>query len=282
MLKRLSFLCLLFIGITTWLIAADYTVVLKNGKTMKGTLVSETADTIIFKDSAGIQYSLKKDKLDMDKMASLNTAAPAEQPSAQTEPAQTPKKTGKTYTAEDIEKLREKYGDSALAVDTGGAKDFAPDKYVTELKSAVGTLTSTTGSAAMIADAVYSANAKGGDNTQQVYNYLQSEGTQKKIHEVEDLFATLAAKRGELSSPPDGLQAAYEAFSSGLESAMTYFNSAKLGSVDQPSSDFIKELNETLAPAANAQVPAATSDDQENSDQDKSEDQDQKPPSNNQ
>lgn len=282
MLKRLSFLCLLFIGIATLLIAADYTVVLKNGKTMKGTLISETADTIIFKDSAGIQYSLKKDKLDMDKMASLNTAAPAEQPSTQTEQTETPKKTGKTYTAEDIEKLREKYGDSALAVDTGGAEDLDPVKYVSELKSAVSILTSTNASACTIADAVLSANSKGGDNTQGVYNYLQSDGTQNKIHEAEDRFADLASRRGKLSRPPDGLQAAYDAFSSGLDSAMTYFNAAKVGSVDQPSSDFTKELNETLSPAVNAKVPAASSDEQENSDQDKSEDQDQQPPSENQ
>jgi hypothetical protein len=55
-----------------------YTVILKNGKTMKGHLVSENSEMIIFKDAQGLQYSLKKSVLDLEKMKQAN--APPEPP----------------------------------------------------------------------------------------------------------------------------------------------------------------------------------------------------------
>lgn len=50
-----------------------YMVILKNGKSMKGHLVSENSDSIIFKDAQGLQYSLKKSVLDLEKMKQANT-----------------------------------------------------------------------------------------------------------------------------------------------------------------------------------------------------------------
>ena len=50
-----------------------YTVILKNGKIMKGQIVSENAEMIIFKDAQGLQYSLKKSVLDLEKMKEANT-----------------------------------------------------------------------------------------------------------------------------------------------------------------------------------------------------------------
>jgi hypothetical protein len=50
-----------------------YTVILKNGKVMKGHLVSENAELIVFKDAQGLQYSLKKSVLDLEKMKEANT-----------------------------------------------------------------------------------------------------------------------------------------------------------------------------------------------------------------
>src|SRR3990172_7813878 len=86
-----------------------YTVVLKSGKVINGTLISESADAIVFKDDSGIQYSLKKSSLDLGKMEQAN--APKTEP-AQPEP--TPekpaeKKKAKVYTKEDVDALRAKY-----------------------------------------------------------------------------------------------------------------------------------------------------------------------------
>jgi hypothetical protein len=71
--------------------AEAYTVVFKSGRTLDGTLISETASTILFKDASGIQVSLKKSLLNLDRMAELNApqAAPAT-PSAPPEPAVAP------------------------------------------------------------------------------------------------------------------------------------------------------------------------------------------------
>ena len=62
-----------------------YTVILKNGKMMKGHLLSENAEMIVFKDDKGLQYSLKKSILDLDKMNDANmppapVAAPVPEP----------------------------------------------------------------------------------------------------------------------------------------------------------------------------------------------------------
>ena len=49
-----------------------YTVILKNGKMMKGHLLSENSEMIVFKDDKGLQYSLKKTVLDLEKMKEAN------------------------------------------------------------------------------------------------------------------------------------------------------------------------------------------------------------------
>lgn len=49
-----------------------YTVILKNGKMMKGHLVSENNEMIVFKDAQGLQYSMKKSLLDLEKMKAAN------------------------------------------------------------------------------------------------------------------------------------------------------------------------------------------------------------------
>ena len=49
-----------------------YTVILKNGKVIKGHLLSENSEMIVFKDNQGLQYSLKKSILDLEKMKEAN------------------------------------------------------------------------------------------------------------------------------------------------------------------------------------------------------------------
>ncbi len=69
-----------------------YTVILKNGKMMKGHLLSENAEMIVFKDDKGLQYSLKKTVLDLEKMkeANMAPASPVTEPQVTESPVAEP------------------------------------------------------------------------------------------------------------------------------------------------------------------------------------------------
>ncbi|PWT89144.1 MAG: hypothetical protein C5B54_09430 [Acidobacteria bacterium] len=111
-------LCVL-IGLTMILVssAESYTVILKNGKVLKGTLLSENDSIIVFKDDQGLQFSLKKSLLDLDKTRQANEPPPeppavsnqaTDQPGTvqtQTPPA---KKEAKVYTAADLNTVPKK------------------------------------------------------------------------------------------------------------------------------------------------------------------------------
>jgi hypothetical protein len=66
---------ILFVGLSGS--TQGYTVVFKGGKTLEGMLISETADTVVFKDASGLQLSLKKKNLDLERMGELNAAKAA-------------------------------------------------------------------------------------------------------------------------------------------------------------------------------------------------------------
>lgn len=78
--------------------AETYTVILKNGKTMKGHLLSESAEMIVFKDDKGLQYSLKKSLLDLEKMKEANSP-PVPPPEEVPQEIQTTQVTESTQTA---------------------------------------------------------------------------------------------------------------------------------------------------------------------------------------
>ena len=75
--------------------AEAYTVVFKSGKTLEGTLISETASTILIKDASGFQLSLKKNVLNLERMSELNAAqaSPAVPPASPVPAAPPAKKT---------------------------------------------------------------------------------------------------------------------------------------------------------------------------------------------
>jgi hypothetical protein len=69
-MKRLIVLFLLLIVLPYS--AESYTVILKNGKVLKGKLLSETDELLVFKDEVGLQYSLKKSLVDLEKTKQAN------------------------------------------------------------------------------------------------------------------------------------------------------------------------------------------------------------------
>lgn len=135
---------LLLMTILPLLSAEAYTVVMKNGRTMKGTLISETADVIVLKDDTGVQLSLKKSFLDLAKMEEANKPAPAPvpapalqtRPEPVTPPPQTrpgsPKKPARVYTDDDI--LRLKGFDTTGLLEPG--VDDTGDPYINAMHSA--------------------------------------------------------------------------------------------------------------------------------------------------
>jgi hypothetical protein len=109
---------LINIGILLAFISTTYAydVVLKNGKSIHGTKVSEDENQIVVQDTSGVRINIKKSNVDTVKTDAANqstpvpTPAPTSTPSKPTAVKKTePKKPARKITKEELEKLREKY-----------------------------------------------------------------------------------------------------------------------------------------------------------------------------
>ncbi len=91
-----------------------YDVVLKSGKVVHGTLVSQDDQMIMLQDASGVRMEFKKTSVDLEKTSAANTTAtnpPASvtpaSPSNPVPPA--PRSPARTITEEDLKKLHDKY-----------------------------------------------------------------------------------------------------------------------------------------------------------------------------
>jgi hypothetical protein len=110
---------LINIGILLVFISTTYAydVVLKNGKSIHGTKVSEDQNQIVVQDASGVRINIKKSNVDTAKTEAANqqaTAATTPTPtSTPSKPAATEKavvkKPARKITKEDLDKLKEKY-----------------------------------------------------------------------------------------------------------------------------------------------------------------------------
>jgi hypothetical protein len=97
--------------------AYAYDVVLKNGKSIHGTKVSEDENQIVVQDASGVRINVKKTNVDTAKTEAANQqSAPAPTAASTSTPAKPtatqkpePKKPARKITKEDLDKLREKY-----------------------------------------------------------------------------------------------------------------------------------------------------------------------------
>jgi hypothetical protein len=97
--------------------AYAYDVVLKNGKSIHGTKLSEDENQIVVQDASGVRINIKKSHVDTGKTEAANQqSTPAATPASTSTPAKEtttkktePKKPARKITKEDLEKLREKY-----------------------------------------------------------------------------------------------------------------------------------------------------------------------------
>ena len=185
MLKRVLFV-LVFLFCISLFRAEAYTVIFKSGKIMTGTLISETADTIIFKDDKGFQFSLKKTSLDLEKMTEANAVKPAAPVLQETDITSAPRSKGRIYTKEDLDKLKEKYGDLTTGEPIEDPQDFEggvlkPDAFLQLLKRGATQATEAIQDLATLSNGVASAwevsESTGRDPAEAIKSHLEAEST---------------------------------------------------------------------------------------------------------
>ena len=106
--------------------AFSYELILKNGKTVQGTLVSEDAEKISIKGKDGVILNFKKSIVDVQKTADANrpvpepVAAPVDpEKPAKAETASKPKKPARVYEQSDVYRLR-----SEIPLESGAGVQF--------------------------------------------------------------------------------------------------------------------------------------------------------------
>ena len=220
-----------------------YTVVLKSGKVINGTLISESADAIVFKDDSGIQYSLKKSSLDLGKMEQAN--APKTEP-AQPEPTpeKAEKKKAKVYTKEDLDALRAKYGDLTLGrekiVNTEDFENGAlkPDAYVKYLRDGASRIPGIMGNLQILRDSVavtWEDAAKNNKDVKEAVNaYLSGSSATDLNKSILASIGDLEILNDTLSTYPPEFEQGYQYYSDALTATMNYQKAVT--SID-PSSD---------------------------------------------
>jgi hypothetical protein len=208
-------------------LSESYTVIFKTGKTLQGTLVAETDDSIVFKDTKGIQFSLKKKSLDLDKMKEANAApavtTPVPEPTIPAAPPTQPKKASKVYTSKDIEALRDKYADIAPTSDDGDAPMVGTvtrenyHKYLQDAGAHMGAvITHLSSLMDGMATAWEVASSTGRDPSISVKEYMGGKAATEILSAVASEMSTLDSFGEALENPPKEFAPILETFTSGV------------------------------------------------------------------
>ena len=219
MQKTIPFLLLVFCFCLTG--ADAYTIVLKNGKMMTGTLVSETDQVILFKDDSGVQYSLKKTNLDLGKMTEAN--APKEVPPPVAPPPAAPetKKKGRVYTKDDVDTLRTKYPELSIGEPIENPEEFErgvlkPEAYSRRIQESAGRITRNLPGLAKLRDATATAwevAASTGKAPQEaVTAALSTEESALVLKQVSDDLLSMARWQETMENGPDQFKEGYDLF----------------------------------------------------------------------
>lgn len=228
--------------------AQAYTVVLKNGKVMKGTYVSETNDSLVFKDEKGFQYSLKKSLLDLEKMEEANkppepppvAAELAPEPAPEPEPPPpAEKKPVRTFTTADIERLNNKNSKPPGSFTTqpqavvpspppipplmepaAASVALSPAEYVNSMHSAASTLKEAQDQLRTVAESMMAsfeiAASTGADGRAALNEYLEGKEARAVLGAIDTNLSKLYTLNAQLAKPPAGYEKAYQTFDSGL------------------------------------------------------------------
>jgi len=220
---------LLFTFLAAVCFSQDYTVVLKNGKTMKGKLISETSDGIVFKDESGVQYSLKKSSLDMEKMQQANIekpVAPSEMKEQDITESPNAVKKGKVYTKEDVERLKTKYGELTTG-EPNAPEQLSADDYYAQIVEGAGRIPHVVESLINLGHQVantWEASEGAGKNASEPLRALTSSDDYKNaLAQANKEISSLNAMKDRLSIPPKAYRDAYENFSTTIQSTEELF-----------------------------------------------------------
>ncbi len=212
-------LLIIFCAFCCW--AQAYTVVFKTGKVMQGTLVAETNDTLLFRDEKGVQFSLKKQSLNLEKMKEANaeeSVIPAPEvahtamPSTEKTPSPDPSKKGKVYSSEDIDRLRAKYGEIGNEDTTQQAQpvEMSAKEYYKELQEAADGATDAMQSLAGLSHEIGTiwnvSNQTGRDPNEWIEEFMNRDATQKITNYVSSGITALSEAKTTLSLPPEGYE----------------------------------------------------------------------------
>ncbi len=223
----------LFALLTTVVFSAEpYTVILKNGKMMKGQLLSENDDVIVFKDEKGLQYSLKKSLLDLEKMKKANEPPP-------TEPA--PSETQSEQTAEEPEPETE--STSEPGIQSTSQRETTPpvvpvpvnspeesSSYSTKLHEAAVKLETAFQDAKSLLDGMMTAwevNASTGrDPASALQEFKATKGTAITVS-VNAQLQMLQKLRERLNDPPVQYSSAFELFTAAIQELNQYYDAVR-------------------------------------------------------
>lgn len=242
MLKRLWVIPVLLL-VLSCLPADAYTVILKNGKVMKGTLISESDQKIVFKDEHGMQFSLNKSTLDVGKMQEANTAPPPPPPAAETKPA-TPaapasKKPARVYTAADLQAVRDRVGLSTSSGDAGEMVDPAsPAGYYKGLMEAVSRITGVTNDLGGLLDGMNTdwevSSSTGRDPAASLQKYKGSKAFTDLSQSIKSNLSELQSLRDSMQPPLQGFQDAYSALDRSVNALYSYYDAIQVYAGDPP------------------------------------------------
>lgn len=213
-------LLVLFVGAAS---TGAYTIILKNGKTMTGTLVSETDKVILFKDIDGVQYSLKKENLDLVKMSEANAPIPEPAVEASPAPVEQPvvKKKSRVYTKEDVDSLREKYPELSIGEPIENPEDFEggvlkSEAYGRRLHDAATRVNESLSGLAKLRDAAATAwevaASTGKDPAEAVNAALSTEEATLILKDASDDLSTMGRWQESMEGAPDQYKEGYDLF----------------------------------------------------------------------
>jgi hypothetical protein len=258
---------------------------------MNGTLISETEQNILFKDDSGIQYSLKKANLDLDKMKEANAPKmePPPPPTAETPvaPAETPKKKARVYTKEDVDSLRSKYPELSLGEPVENPADFEggvlkPSAYGKRIQQGAAAISSNMAGLIEVREGVATAwevAASTGKSPEEAVNaVLGTEKAAATMKSVSDDLAKLGEWQESMTNPPDKYKEGYDLY----VQALTALSDFQRGIREWKTVDNVNLFRTKLAQletqinSSVAKIAAAVEEPQptpENPDQEKPEDQ---------
>ena len=224
MLKRIPFIFfMLCVAIAT---CSAYTVVMKKGKMMTGTVISETDQVLVFKDNSGVQYSLKKSSLDLDKMTQANAAKAPEPPPALEQPAATPapepsKKKARVYTKEDVDALRSKYPELSLGEPVENPEDFEngvlkPTAYGKRIQQGATAIGNNLETLKELRDGIATAWEVGASTNKNPADAINAILTGEKgagiMKSVSDELSGLGRTQESMTNPPQNLKENYDLY----------------------------------------------------------------------